>query len=281
MSQNPLREGAEEILKHWRELIALPLLVAIIAVVVSFLVPKQYEGVAIFSPAEDVSSSLPGNLASIAAQFGIAAGTQGYNVYYFAQVAQSREVLRAVALDTIETGGRRIPVLDLIDAKGDTAGERLENGIKALKSRLTVRTDNQADLVTLRARGPTPDAAAALVASLLNGLNTVTTASIRSGGSAERRFAQAQADSAREALQVAENRLRDFLTANRSITSSPALQFEDARLRRQIQIRQDLYLALVNQAEAAKLREVRNTPAISLIQPPQASTRKVWPRRSV
>jgi uncharacterized protein involved in exopolysaccharide biosynthesis len=278
---NPLQELTRELLRRWRVLIALPCAVAVLAVLVSFLVPKQYEGVAIFSPAEDVTSNLPGNLQSIAAQFGIAAGTPGYNVYYFAQVAQSREVLRLVALDTVEADGRRTAVMDLIEGEGDPPPERLERGIRDLEDRLSVRTDDQADLVTLRVRGPSPASASALLAAVLDGLNAVTTASIRSGGSAERRFAQAQADSAREALLVAENRLRDFLTANRSITSSPALQFEDARLRRQIQVRQDLYLGLVNQAEAAKLREVRNTPAISLIQPPQASLKKVWPRRSV
>ncbi|MDP3938145.1 MAG: Wzz/FepE/Etk N-terminal domain-containing protein [Deltaproteobacteria bacterium] len=277
---NPLRDGVQELMRRWRALIALPLLAAVVGVLLTFVVPKQYEGVAIFSPAEDVSPTLPGNLQSIAAQFGVSAGTKGYNVYYFAQVAQSREVLRLVASDTLEADGQRVPVLALLDVD-DTTAQSIEKGIRRLKDKLIVRTDDQADLVTLRTRAPSPATAAALTAAVLEALNTVTTASIRSGGSAERRFAEAQADSAQGALRAAENQHRDFLSANRSIASSPALQFEDARLRRQIQIRQDVFLALTNQAQAAKLREVRNTPSISLIQPPQASPKKVWPRASV
>lgn len=278
---NPLRQAIEEVVRRWRSLIGLPFLAGVLAVLASLLVHRQYEGVAIFSPAEDVSSALPGNLQSIAAQFGVTAGGQGYSVYYFAQVAKSREVLRLVAQDTLAGDGRRVPVLDLVDASGDRVEERVDAAIKELHDRLTVRTDDQSELVTIKARASSPALAAALASSILDALNAVTTASIQRGGSAERRFAQAQADSARDALRVAEDQLRDFYVANRSIAASPRLQFEEARLRRQIQIRQDLYLALINQAEAAKLREVKNTPAIALVQPPQASTEKAWPRASV
>src|SRR4051812_27754585 len=108
---NPLREALEELTKRWRVLIGLPLLAGLAGGLVSLLVPREYEGVAIFSPAEDISSVLPSNLQAIAAQFGVAAGGQGYSVYYFAQVAQSRAVLRLVAEDTLEGDGQRVPVL--------------------------------------------------------------------------------------------------------------------------------------------------------------------------
>jgi uncharacterized protein involved in exopolysaccharide biosynthesis len=280
-ASTPLEDFAREVSARWRLLIGVPVIAAGVAILVSLVIPKQYEGVAIFSPAEDVSQTLPGNLQSIAAQFGISAGNKTYNVYYFAQVTQSREVLRLVVADTVTVAGQRVGVLDLIRLHGDTSDQGIERGIRRFRDRLTVRTDDQSDLVTVRVRGPSPEAAAALTAALLDALNRVTTASIRSGGSAERRFAEAQADSAREALRAAEDQLRDFLNSNRSITSSPSLQFEDARLRRQIQIRQDVFLTLVSQAQGAKLREVRNTPSIALIQPPQASPKKIWPRASV
>jgi len=278
---NPLRDTLHELVHRWKALVGIPLTAGVIAVVGSFLVPNEYEGVAIFSPAEDVSSSLPGNLASIAAQFGVNAPTAGYNVYYFAQVSRSRETLRLVALDTIEVGGERLAVLDLMRVGPGSAEERVDRAIVELTDVIRVRTDDQAELVTLRARARTPALATALVISALDALNAVTTASIQRSGSAERRFAMAQADSARQALREAEDGLRDFYLANRSIAASPTLQAEEARLRRQIQIRQDLYITLVNQAEAAKLREIKNTPAIAVVQPPQASSNKVRPRRAV
>lgn len=270
-----------ELRRRWRVLIGVPVAAATLAVIASFFFQKEYEGVAMFSPAETETGNLPANLITIAAQFGITAGGQGYNVYYFAEVAQSREVLKSVVLDTIDLDGQQTAVMDLLRVRPGNPEERIDNAIKALTHRIKITTDEQSNLVTVKARANSPNRATKLTALILDALNATTTASIQRGGSAERLFAQAQADSARAALQQAENQLRDFYLANRTIVSSPTLQFEEARLRRQLQIRQDLYLALVNQAEAAKLREIKNTPAIAVVQPPQASSKKVWPRRSV
>jgi len=275
---NPLQDMITELARRWRALIAFPFVAAIAGVILSFVVPSKYESVSIFSPAEDLSQSLPGNLAAIAAQFGITPPSSGYSVYYFAQVLNSRAVLGRVAVDTLTVAGSSAPVSAVLGTADVSESDRLDETIKEVDKAIHIRTDDQADLVTLTVTAPSPQLAEALATSILDALDSVTTASLRRGGSAERRFAQAQSDSAREALRRSEDQLRDFYMSNRTIATSPSLQAEEARLRRQIQIQQDLYLALINQAEAAKLREVRNTPAIALIQPPQASSERAWPK---
>jgi uncharacterized protein involved in exopolysaccharide biosynthesis len=278
---NPLRDAVAELILRWRMLLALPVLGGLGAGLLTLVFPAQYESVAIFSPADDISAGLPGNLQAIAAQFGVTASTPGYNVYYFAQVLQSRAVLSRVAADTLSVAGSRTPVTDLVGTADVAPEDQVDETVKELLDVIRIRTDDQSNLVTVTVRARSPELAAALAAAVLSALDSVTIASIRRGGSAERRFAEAQADSARDALRNAEDRLRDFYIANRSIATSPSLQAEEARLRRQIQIQQDLYLVLVNQAETAKLREVKNTPAIALVQPPQASTEKAWPKAPV
>jgi len=259
----------------------LPLVCAALGAALALILPKEYEGVTIFTPSQQITSSLPSNLQAIASQFGINAQSNGYSVYFFAQVLQSREALKHVVSDTLTIDNRRIAVLDWLEGSGDTSADRLEDGIKDLPDYVTVRTDDQSNLVTLRVLGPSPGTAQALVESFLRAVNTITMASLNTGGSFEWRFAQAQADSAREVLRRAENALRDFYLANRTLSSSPTLQTEEARLQREIQIRRDVYLTLVQQAEAAKLQAVRNTPAITIVQPPQASTEKASPKASV
>ena len=124
---NPLFDALREMRHRWRLLIAIPVAAAALAVLVSFLFPKEYEGVAIFSPASDLTGNLPANLATIAAQFGISAGSEGYNVYYFAQVAQSREVLRSVVLDSINADGKRTAVMELLDVRNYDSAERIDD----------------------------------------------------------------------------------------------------------------------------------------------------------
>jgi uncharacterized protein involved in exopolysaccharide biosynthesis len=277
-SGNPLQDAITELVQRWRVLIAFPIVAGVAGVVLSIVVPSEYESVSIFSPAEDLSSSLPGNLQAIAAQFGITPPSSGYSVYYFAQVLQSRAVLGRAAVDTLKVAGSAIAVSEVLGTAGMAESERIDETIKKVDKAIRTRTDDQADLVTLTVTAKSPQLAEALANSILAALDSVTTASLRRGGSAERRFAQAQSDSAHEALRRSEDQLGDFYASNRSLATSPTLQAVEARLRRQIQIRQDLYLALINQAEAAKLREVRNTPAIALIQPPQASSERAWPK---
>jgi uncharacterized protein involved in exopolysaccharide biosynthesis len=120
-----------------------------------------------------------------------------------------------------------------------------------------------------------------LVRAFLDAVNIITTASANVGGSFEWQFARAQADTAEMALRTAENALRDFHVANRNIGSSPALLTEEARLQWHVQMRRQVYVSLVQQAEVAKLEAVRNTPATVLIQAPQASIKAASPKPAV
>lgn len=278
---NPVQQAIIEVVRRRRALVGLPLLCAALGAGFALILPKQYEGVTIFTPSQQITPSLPSNLQAIASQFGINAQSNGYSVYFFAQVLGSREALKHVVSDTLSINGRRLAVLDLLDASGDSPEDRLEDGIKSLPDYVTIRTDDQSNLVTLRVLAPSPETAEAMVQSFLRAVNIITMSSLNAGGSFEWRFAQGQADSAQDVLRKAEDALRDFYRANRNFASSPALQTEEARLQRDIQIRRDVYLTLVQQAEAAKLQAVRNTPAITIVQPPQASVEKASPKASL
>lgn len=278
---NLIRAAAEELARRWRLLLLFPFVTSVVTVAVTFLFQSRFEAVSVFAPAQSSAQNLPASLASVAAQFGFALPSSGYSVYYYAQVVQSRKVLEIVAHDTLRADGRSVAVMDLLEASGSTRDRQLEAAVKALEKRIDVRTDDQANLITIRTQAPSPHLAEALGQSVLSALDSVINTSQRTGGSYERRFAEGQADSARAALRTAEDQLRDFYQSNRSIESSPTLQVEEGRLRRQIQVLQDVYLALVNQQESAKLQEARNTPAVALVQQPLASAKKVWPRRSV
>ncbi len=278
---NIIRAAGEELARRWRLLVLFPFAAAVITVLLTFFFQSRFEAVSVFAPAQSSAQTLPASLQSVAAQFGFALPSSGYSVYYYAQIVQSRGVLEIVARDTLHVDGQAVAVMNLVDATGRTPERRLEAAVKELEKRVDVRTDDQANLITIRTQAPSPHLAETLGEAVLGALDSVISTSQRTGGSYERRFAEAQADSARNALRTAEDQLRAFYEANRNIASSPTMQVEEGRLRRQIQVFQDVYLALVNQAESAKLQEARNTPAISLVQRPLASAKKVWPRRSV
>jgi len=86
---------------------------------------------------------------------------------------------------------------------------------------------------------------------------------------AERGFIEERVAEARSALTQAENNLERFHELNRQYRESPKLQIERERLDREVEMRQQLYTSLSNAYEKARIEEVRDIPAISIIEPPE------------
>src|SRR5690242_11043905 len=85
---------------------------------------------------------------------------------------------------------------------------------------------------------------------------------------AERQFVEARVTEAQNALHAAEERLSDFKTRNKVI-GSPELSLEQDRLQREVTLRQQVYTNLVQNEEEARIREVRDTPVITILESPR------------
>jgi tyrosine-protein kinase Etk/Wzc len=108
-----------------------------------------------------------------------------------------------------------------------------------------------------------------LAERLVKGVNQFNLETRKSQAAAERQFVEAQAAAAEVALREAEDRLQNFLQRNRETGGSPQLVFERDRLQRDVNLRQQLYSTLLQSREEAKIREVRDTPVITVIEPPR------------
>src|SRR5207249_3673934 len=91
-----------------------------------------------------------------------------------------------------------------------------------------------------------------------------------------------------ERLQQAERELRDaeaqhlrFLQANRRYAGSPLLAFEENRLTRQVQLRQEVFQTLTREYEEARIAEVQDTPLLTTIDPAVPPDRRTSPRRKL
>jgi uncharacterized protein involved in exopolysaccharide biosynthesis len=54
---------------------------------------------------------------------------------------------------------------------------------------------------------------------------------------------------------------------------------EEAKLKRTVDMAQQVYTQLRLQEEQAAVQEVRNTPTISVFDPPRVPVKRSWPRR--
>src|SRR5881275_3141164 len=84
------------LIRAWRLVLAIPLIVGFLMAAISLLLPASYTASTTFVPATSGNpSTLPGGLAGLATQFGISiAGTNSLSPDFFAEVLTSREVLR-------------------------------------------------------------------------------------------------------------------------------------------------------------------------------------------
>lgn len=83
---------------------------------------------------------------------------------------------------------------------------------------------------------------------------------------AERKFTEGRLAILRQDLRISEDSLLVFLQRNRDVRSSPLLVFENARLERAVSLKQQLTLALAESFERARIDEVRETPAITVLE---------------
>jgi len=78
----------------------------------------------------------------------------------------------------------------------------------------------------------------------------------------ENRIASVEGD-----LETSEQALKDFNERNRQI-SSPALQLEQERLERNVEVQKGIYLTLKQQLELAKIEEVQETSVVQILDRP-------------
>ena len=84
--------------------------------------------------------------------------------------------------------------------------------------------------------------------------------------------------SVQKELMLAEDQLKNFRVGNRNIISSPALQLEQARLMREVELHTQVYITLKTQHEMVKIEEVQGASMIQILDHPESPTRKIYPR---
>jgi uncharacterized protein involved in exopolysaccharide biosynthesis len=194
----------------------------------------------------------------------------------YLEVLQSTTLLEKIAQDTFtvaEQQGRRAPLVDLLGIEGGSQAVRLDRAVDRLRKIVQTESQNSIGSVTVTTTTRWPSLSEALADTLIRAVNTFNMETRQSQATAERRFVEAQAADAERELRAAEDRTTDFLQKNRNIDDSPQLTFQLARLQRQVALNQQNYTSLVQNLEDAKIREVRNTPVISMIEDPRLPVR--------
>jgi uncharacterized protein involved in exopolysaccharide biosynthesis len=260
------------VLRYRRVIIVLSLVGIAAALAVSLLGKKVYSASSTFIP-EGANSGATSGLAAAAGQFGITlpSSGNGWGPPVYVELLRSRALLAPIAADTflVPEEGRRVALMDLFDIEAPVPALRVERTVRVLRRKVTVTEDKKLGAVKLTVLTRWPSVSFEVANRLVSGVNQFNLESRKTQAGAERRFVEEQASGAESALREAENRLQTFLQRNRGVVSSPELTLEKERLQRDVTLRQQMYTSLTQSKAEARIREVRNTPVITVIEEPQ------------
>jgi uncharacterized protein involved in exopolysaccharide biosynthesis len=255
---------------------------AVVAAVVSLLLPAEFETTAAFQAESSSTSSLPSALAGLASQFSNLplASNSSVNAQFFGDLITTDVVLRRLLNDSFPSAkGGRATLARIYGVAAKPPGLRDADVIRHLRNGLSVAVNSRTNVVRFTGPANSPKRAKTLADAILGALNDVNILLRQTRGKTEQTFTAARAVDARVALSAAEAALTRFYERNRSLTNSPSLLTEEGRLRRAVDLSQTIYTQLRLQQEQAAVQAVRNTPAITTIDPPIEPVRRSKPKR--
>jgi uncharacterized protein involved in exopolysaccharide biosynthesis len=262
-------------LRQHRRLLAAWLLAGVVAgAIIALAWPLRYTSSASFMPQ---GQSRLSSLASLASQFGVSvpATDPGRSPGFYATLILSKNLLADVVQHRFTPTGssHAVLLLDYLHAKGETPDQRIESASQKLTRKVSVSIDQKAGLVRIEATMPDAVMSRDVVRTLMSEVDSFNLKSRQSQASQERRFTEQRLTQAQADKRQAEDELQAFLQRNRDFRSSPQLSFAYDRLADNVSLRQQLYTTLAQSYEQARIEEVRDTPVITIVEPPMLPAR--------
>lgn len=249
----------------------------IVGVALAFVLPERYTAVAELLP--------PGNLGGrsqlltqLTAIIGVEAPANSSSLgSLYPDIARSHDVLAAA----LAAPWRDKPFAEHL-ARGRALSDRdRARLLESVRKRLSGHVNPLTGLITLEFSTHDRQLSAAFLAEVLRQMeaffaNRFVTEAREKRLAIEKRLEEMSAN-----MKGSEDALRRFLETNRITGMSPALQLQEAKLRREVELTSALYSELRRQQESARVEEVGTVPVLQVLGSPSPPLRRASPRRAV
>lgn len=256
--------------RRWT-IVSTALVVGVLAGAIAHLLPLKFTTSTAFRPQGAEANN--SQIMALASQFGVSVpGGSGDEASpdFYAELLRSREILTRIAGDEYEVAGMGSVLLkDLLEIEEPTEEIRdQETLVWLLDEAISVTTGAATGTVTLSVTSEWPDLSVAIAERLLDEVSRFNMETRQSQAASERAFIQGRVDDAEADLEAAEDSMRVFLEQNRRWEDSPLLTFRHGALQREVSQRSAVLTTLMQSFVQAEIAEVRDTPVITVLQPP-------------
>lgn len=195
------------------------------------------------------------------------------SVAFYADLARSGVILQKVAAKnyiTVDSKGVSRPLPQILGIKARDPKVAAELAADEIADDVTYSISSRTGVVRIAVEADDPLLAQQIATNILAELDAWSKTRGHEQAVLERRFIEQQAAEAKASLYQAEQAESNFLSVNRDFYSSPQLRLEHDRLARDVTTQQDVYTALIQSLEQAKIEEVRSPTILSVIEPADA-----------
>ena len=259
------------LVKHIWIIIITPIIFSVIMVIyVQFIAQPIYT-----SSAKIMSSSggnLGGSAVDIAAKFGVDVGEARETQWAIPEIIKSRTLARNMLkrkFNTVKYGQQKtlFEILSGVEDKSIYNEKIIKNAVNSVIGMISIKkTGSYFSLsITGFERIFVRDFAVTLLEEL--DIHQRKYSSNRIGET--RQFIEERISQTEKELHNVEEKLKRFRASNRRIQNSPALQLEQERQRREVQVLTGVFTSLKSQLETTKIEEVRESNYVIVLDPPE------------
>lgn len=214
-----------------------------------------------------VPVQLPGGSAALRALQQSSALSQSVNFY--SDLVKAKSVVYPVAARTYLTSrGERKSLAQIYGI--DERDPRIANALAGdrLISEVSSSIYSRSGVIGMAVKSTDPLVAQQLATGILEALDSYGGNRRQAQNVEERRFIEDLLAEARAKLDGAEEEVAAFLRDNREYENSPQLRLAYNRLTRNVMMQQQIYTALTQSYEQAKIEEVRDPATLNIVEPP-------------
>ncbi|MCP4291934.1 MAG: hypothetical protein GY780_08880 [bacterium] len=234
--------------------------------------PRVYQASASFISASQLTNggSSMASLSSAASRLGLDLGGNDSDLSpLFPWILDSQELSTQILFSKFSnSNGTSLLLLDVLVSDHPDSLQRIHEGLDLLKNKvMRHRFDKVSGVTTLNVVLEDPVMAKEVANAFVTLLDQFNQQAKKTQARELVLFLTTRLAQIEEEFRTSEVAMRDFRLANRNIQGSPQLMLEEARLLRQQQLTQELYLSLKTQLEVVRLDAIKDLPLIAIIDP--------------
>jgi hypothetical protein len=259
--------------RRWRLLLGCALAGLALGTILSLVTTPRYASFASFFAINKSPNAMAG-LGALAGNLGLGNLQQdAEGPQFFADLVKTKELFVPVVKEPLpvgDAGTKGKSLADLYGKAGHSVALRQDEAItRLLEDGVSATVNTKTGVVRVVCTTKWPEVSYWLATRLLDRLNEFNLGRRRVQAGEERRFAESLLRAREDSLRIAENRLEQFVQSNREYRNSPSLNLTAERLQREVGYQVSVRSTVANMYQESRVREIRDTPAIVIIEPPR------------